>query len=40
MAKVISLLTDEEDDAFDLEDTVAPTHVPPVLPDGTIFLER
>jgi hypothetical protein len=37
MAEVISLLTDEEDDAFDLEDTVAPTNVPPVLPDGTIF---
>jgi hypothetical protein len=37
MAKVISLLTNKEDDAFDLEDTVAPTNVPPVLPDGTIF---
>jgi hypothetical protein len=29
MAEVISILTDEEDDAFDLEDTVAPTNVPP-----------
>jgi Holliday junction resolvase RusA-like endonuclease len=37
MAKVISLLTDEEDDALDLEDTVAPTNVVPVQPAGTIF---
>jgi hypothetical protein len=37
MAEVISLLMDEEDDALDLEDTVAPTNVLPVLPDGTIF---
>jgi hypothetical protein len=37
MAEVISLLTDEEDDAFDLEDTVAPTNVLPVLPDVAIF---
>jgi hypothetical protein len=40
MAEVISLLTDKEDDALDLEDTVAPTNVLPVLPvlpDGTIF---
>jgi hypothetical protein len=38
MAKVISLLTDEEDDALDLEDTVAPTNVVPVQPTGTILL--
>jgi hypothetical protein len=37
MAEVISLLTDEEDDALDLEDTVAPTNVLPVQPTGTIF---
>jgi hypothetical protein len=37
MAEVISLLTDEEDDALDLEDTVAPTNVLPVQPAGTIF---
>jgi hypothetical protein len=37
MAEVISLLTVKEDDALDLEDTVAPTNVLPVLPDGTIF---
>jgi hypothetical protein len=36
MAEVISLLTDEEDDALDLEDTVAPTNVLPVQPAGTI----
>jgi hypothetical protein len=37
MAEVISLLTDEEDDALDLEDTVATTNVVPVQPAGTIF---
>ena len=38
MAEVISLLTDDEDDALDLPVTVAHTHVSPVLPDGgTIF---
>jgi hypothetical protein len=38
MAEVISLLTDEEDDALDLEDTVAPTNVlVPVQPAGTLF---
>jgi hypothetical protein len=37
MAKVISLLTDEEDNALDLDDTVAPTNVLPVQPAGTIF---
>jgi hypothetical protein len=37
MAKVISLLTDKEDDALDLEDTVAPTNVLPVQPNDTIF---
>jgi hypothetical protein len=40
MAEVISLLTDEEDDAVDLEDTedtVAPTNVVTVQPAGTIF---
>jgi hypothetical protein len=37
MAIVISLLTDEEDDAKDLEDTLAPTNVVTVPPAGTIF---
>jgi hypothetical protein len=37
MAEVISSLTDDEDDALDLEETVVHTNVPPVLPDGTIF---
>jgi hypothetical protein len=37
MAEVISLLTDEEDDTLDLEDTVAPTNVVPVQPADTIF---
>jgi hypothetical protein len=37
MAEVISLLTDKEDDALDLEDMVAPRNVLPVQPAGTIF---
>jgi hypothetical protein len=37
MAEVISLLTDEEDNAVDLEDTVAPTNVVTVRPAGTVF---
>jgi hypothetical protein len=37
MAEVISLLTDEEDDTLDLEDTVAPINVLPVQTTGTIF---
>jgi hypothetical protein len=37
MAEVISLLTEDEDDALDLEERVVHTNVPPVLPDGTIF---
>jgi hypothetical protein len=36
MAEVISLLTEDEDDALDLEETVLHSNVPPVLPDGTI----
>jgi hypothetical protein len=31
------MLTEDEDDALDLEETVVHTNVPPVLPDGTIF---
>jgi hypothetical protein len=34
MAEVISLLTEDEDNALDLEETVVHTNV---LPDGTIF---
>lgn len=37
MAEVISLLTDEEDGASDMAETVAPTTIRPVLPDGSIF---
>jgi hypothetical protein len=38
MAEVISLLSeDRDDDALDLEERVAPTNVPPGIPEGTFF---